>query len=284
LRSAGFGIASAYLASPTFGGGSWLAHATLASGIRIDSQIDHDLLLASGLTPLAEYFNRAGYHTLRAMPATQAPWPQGEFYSYGQSVLKGDFGYRGPAFGFSPMPDQFVLDWIGRQVIRGASAPLFVEAILTGSHAAFDRQAPYVEDWDRIGDGAVFSGIPPVLFPVAWTDLSQASAAYRAAIAHVVLVCKEFVQRFIDGPDLVMILGDHQPAVELIGEGQPWSVPVHVISRNPQVIAEFRRRGYSPGLEPRQPPPHPGLETLFWDIIEGFSSGSTPAYARVQTP
>ena len=121
-----------------------------------------------------------------------------------------------------------------------------MEAILTGSHAAFDIQAPYLADWDRIGDGAVFSDLPPVVFPVEWTELSQASAAYGAAVVHVVTVLKEFIRRFLDGPELVIIVGDHQPAVELIGEDQPWSVPVHVISRNPDVIAEFSRRGYTP--------------------------------------
>jgi hypothetical protein len=273
LRSAGFQIVSGYLTSPTFGGGSWLSHATLASGVRIAGEIEHDLLLASNLVPLAEYFNRAGYHTVRAMPGTLWPWPQGAFYRYRQSVHAPDFGYCGPSFGFSPMPDQFVLDWVGRRVIRGnGSEPLFVEVILTGSHAAFDIQAPYLDDWDRIGDGSVFRALPPVLFPVSWTDLSQASEAYSAAIVHEIMIVKEFIRRFMDGPQLVIIVGDHQPAVELVGEDQPWSVPVHVVSRNAAFIREFTRRSFTAGMVPDQPLPHAGMETLFWDMLEGFST------------
>ena len=272
LRSAGFDTCSAYLTSPTFGGGSWLAHATLASGVRIESQIGHDLLLESDLIPLAGYFNRAGYRTVRVMPGTLWPWPEGSFYRYRRSVISGDFGYRGPAFGFAPMPDQFVLDWIAQHVIRDGSGPLFVEIILTGSHAAFDVQAPYVDDWNRIGDGAVFRDLSPVVFPVDWSELSQSSAAYRAAIVHVISVLKEFARRFLDGTELVLIVGDHQPAVELVGADQPWSVPVHIISGNPGFIREFTARGYTPGLAPVQAPPHPGMETLFWDILEGFST------------
>lgn len=83
---------------------------------------------------------------------------------------------------------------------------------------------------------------------------------------------KNFMRRFIDGSGLVIVAGDHQPCVELIGEDQPWSVPVHVISSEPGFIQEFKRRGYTPGLVPAQPLPHPGLETLFWDLMEGFSS------------
>ncbi len=272
LRSIGFDMCSAYRTAPTFGGGSWLSHATLASGIRIDSQIAHDLLLASRLAPLAEYFNRAGYRTLRAMPATFWPWPEGAYYRYGQVVIAPDFGYRGPAFGFAPMPDQFVLDWVARRAIQAAPAPLFAEVILTGSHAAFDIQAPYLDDWDRIGDGSVFHTLPPKRFPFGWNELSKASPAYSHAVVHVMTALKDFMRRFIDGSGLVIVVGDHQPCVELIGEDQPWSVPVHVISAEPGFIQEFMRRGYTPGLVPTQPLPHPGLETLFWDLIEGLSS------------
>jgi hypothetical protein len=272
LRSAGFQTASGYLTSPTFGGGSWLSHATLASGVRIASEIEHELLLASDLVPLAEYFNRAGYRTVRAMPGTLWPWPQGAFYRYGQSVHAPDFGYRGPPFGFSPMPDQFVLDWMGRRVIRGSgSGPLFAEVILTGSHAAFDIQAPYLDDWEQIGDGSVFQALPPVHFPVSWTELAQASEAYSVAIVLEIRIVTEFIRRFLDGPQLVIIVGDHQPAVELTGENQPWSVPVHVVSRKADFIREFTRRGLTPGMVPDQPLPHPGMETLFWDVLEGFS-------------
>lgn len=275
LRLAGFEMASAYLTSPTFGGGSWLSHATLASGVRIDTDIGHDLLLASDLVPLAEHFNRAGYRTVRAMPGTLWPWPEGAFYRYRQSYHAPDFGYRGPAFGFSPMPDQFVLDWVARRVIcESGPGPLFVELILTGSHAAFDIRAPYLDDWDRIGDGSVFHALPPVLFPVNWTELAQASEAYSAAIVHEITLVQEFIRRFLEGTELVIIAGDHQPAVELIGADQPWSVPVHVVSRKADFIREFTRRGYIPGMVPDQPLPHPGMETLFWDLLEGFSMRS----------
>ena len=280
LRSLGFTACSAYLTAPTVGGGSWLSHATLASGIRIDSQIAHDLLLVSDLTPLADYFNRAGYRTVRVMPATFWPWPEGAYYRYGQVFIAPDFGYRGPAFGFAPMPDQFVLDWLGRRILNDTPQALFAEVILTGSHLPFDLQAPYLEDWDRIGDGSVFHALPSKRFPYGWTEIAEASPAYSHAIAHVMTLLKDFISRMRDASGLVIVVGDHQPSVELIGESQPWSVPVHAISANPAFIQEFMRRGYAPGLVPTQPPPHPGLETLFWDLIEGFSGGRSDGDRR----
>jgi hypothetical protein len=273
LRSIGFDMCSAYLTAPTFGGGSWLSHATLASGVHIDSQIAHDLLLVSALAPMSDYFNRAGYRTVRAMPGTQWPWPEGAFYRYEQTLIASDFDYRGPTFGFALMPDQFVLDWVARRIIQDTARPLFVEVILTGSHAAFDIQAPYLDDWDLIGDGSVFHTIPPLRFPFGWIRLPEASPAYSAAIAHVITLLKDFIRRHIDPNGLIIIVGDHQPCVELMDSEQPWSVPVHVISGNPDFIRNFTRRGYKPGLVPMRPLPHPGMETLFWDLIEGFSRG-----------
>ena len=46
LRAAGYAARSGFLTSPTFGGGSWLAHATLLSGLWIDNQQRHRDLLA----------------------------------------------------------------------------------------------------------------------------------------------------------------------------------------------------------------------------------------------
>ncbi|MCK7504142.1 MAG: hypothetical protein MZV70_08610 [Desulfobacterales bacterium] len=60
-----------------------------------------------------------------------------------------------------------------------------------------------------------------MIFPVGWTELSEASPAYSAAIAHEILLLKDFIRRFLDGTELVVIVGDHQPCVELIGMTSP---------------------------------------------------------------
>jgi hypothetical protein len=57
----------------------------------------------------------------------------------------------------------------------------------------------------------------------------------------------------------------------ITGADQPWSVPVHIISRNPDFLKPFIRRGYAPGLIPSQPLPHQGIESLLWILLEDFS-------------
>jgi hypothetical protein len=61
---------------------AWLAHASIAGGVHLNDQLHYNLLITSDTKPLAQYFNEAGYRTVRAMPDTQWPWPEGEYYKF----------------------------------------------------------------------------------------------------------------------------------------------------------------------------------------------------------
>ena len=65
LGAAGWQARSGYLTSPTAGGGSWLAHATLLSGLWIDSQQRYRNLVASDRLTLTGAFRGAGWRTHR---------------------------------------------------------------------------------------------------------------------------------------------------------------------------------------------------------------------------
>ena len=109
LRAAGFHARSAFLTSPTFGGASWLAHATLHSGVWVNRQWRYDQLVASDRFTLSQAFKRAGWRTVDYVPANDRDWPQGSFYGYDKVYDQRNLGYVGPRFGFAPMPDQYVL-------------------------------------------------------------------------------------------------------------------------------------------------------------------------------
>ncbi len=63
LTAAGYQTRSAFLTSPTFGAGSWLAHATLQSGLWVDSEQRYGQLLDSDRMSLTDAFGRAGWRT-----------------------------------------------------------------------------------------------------------------------------------------------------------------------------------------------------------------------------
>jgi hypothetical protein len=272
LEAHGFAVYSNFLTSPTYGGTSWLAHGALVSGVNLTNQMSYDLLVTSKLKTLAHYFNEAGYRTVSVMPGTTWPWPVGEFFSYQRKYHAWNFDYKGPRHGWSPMPDQYVLDYIYRQEIQQGTEPLFVEYVLITSHAPFNRQPPYLEDWSQIGDGAIFHEKETITFPIFWPDLSNAAAAYMTSIIYDFKVLKANLEQYVDDDALIIILGDHQPNVQITGENRPWSVPIHVISRNRDLLAPFAARGYTPGIIPRQPLPHPGMKAFLYNFLEDFST------------
>lgn len=271
LQEHGYVIGSNFLRSPTFGGASWLAHSSLASGVPITSQLRYELLLTSKVQDMAAYFNRAGYLTVSVMPGTLWPWPAGGFYKHRKKYFAFDFDYRGPKFGWAPMPDQYVIDRIYRAEIQKRRQPLFIEFILVSSHAPFNRQPLYIPDWSAIGDGSIYRTQKPLEFPVIWPDLENAAEAYATSVVYDFKVLTEFLAHMIDSDALIIILGDHQPNQKITGSNQPWSVPVHVISRNPDFIKPFIQKGYTPGLISSQPPPHAGIDSVLWDLLEEFS-------------
>ena len=271
LAQHGYLTCSNFLKSPAYGGSSWLAHGALASGVTISSQLQYDLLLTSPVQPVAQYFNQAGYRTVSVMPGTLWPWAAGKYYQYSKKYYAPDFDYRGPRFGWAPMTDQYVLDAVLRSEILYRTGPLFIEFVLISSHAPFNEMPRYVPDWSVIGDGSTYHRREPVRFPIIWPDLENASQAYVTSIKYDWQVLLGFMEHTAADDQIVIILGDHQPNLKITGENQPWSVPVHIISRNPDIVRPFIGKGYTPGLVPSQPLPHAGIESLLWDLLEEFS-------------
>jgi len=266
----GFQALSAYLVSPAYGGSSWLAHGTLESGVRVKNNLESTALLRSSLPPMATYFRKNGYRTVSVMPGSRFPFPQGAYFGYEQVYYANDFDYRGPPFGWAPMPDQFVLDWVRRREFTRRARPLFVRYVLISSHAAFNIQPPLVPDWELIGDGRIYNDLAPVYYPIYWPDLQNAGEAYLRSLDYEFAIIGDYLSRYIAMDTLIIVMGDHQPNLQLTDPDEPWSVPVHVISRNPRLLDPFRKRGYTPGLIPAQPLPHAGMETFLQGFLEDF--------------
>lgn len=270
LDQHGFTAVSNYLSSPTFGGASWLAHSSLEFGVRVADHLEEKALLRSSLPPLASYFANSGYRTVSAMPGTRFAFPEGAAYGYQQHYYAWHFQYQGPTFGWAPMSDQFVLDWVRRHEFVNRRQPLFVRYELISSHASFSIQPPFIADWETIGDGSVYNDLQLVYYPIRWPDLKNAADAYLRSLDYEFTVLGDYFARYVSRDSLIIVLGDHQPNRQLTGEDQPWSVPVHVISQNPSLLEPFARRGYTEGLIPDQPLPHAGMETFLEGFVQDF--------------
>ena len=136
LRAAGFSARSAFLTSPTFGGISWLAHATLQSGLWVDSQQRYDQLVASDRFTLSGAFKRAGWHTVADVTSNFKDWPEGSAFYHYDTVYDGrTVGYRGPNFSYANMPDQYILSAFQRtELAAPGHPPVMAEIDLVSSH------------------------------------------------------------------------------------------------------------------------------------------------------
>lgn len=258
LAAAGLTIRSAFLDSPVIGGQSWLAHATLLSGLEIDTQGRYRALIASPRTTLIGLAARAGWHTAAVMPAITRDWPEAEYFGYDTILARDDLGYRGLPFNWVTMPDQFTLASFERRLLDPAPRPnVFAEIALISSHAPWTPIPPHLP-WDALGDGSIFdpyatAGDPPA---VVWRDQDRVRDQYRQALAYTLATALDFTARRAQGgaAPLVLLVGDHQPSA-FVNEGHgDMSVPVHLIGP-PGLLARVSPWGWSDGLLPANDAP-----------------------------
>ncbi|MBQ1074478.1 sulfatase-like hydrolase/transferase [Micromonospora sp. C31] len=244
LRAAGFASRSGFLTSPTTGGGSWLAHATLLSGMWVDNDQRHRSLLASDRSTLGGAFRRAGWRTVGVMPAATRPWPEGAFFGYERFYDGRSLGYRGPKFGYAPMPDQYTLAAFERlERARADRAPVMAEIALVSSHSPWTK-IPRLVDWSRVGDGTVFHDA------ATGNPSSEPRAGYRRAVEYSLTTLVSYVEHHGDDDLVLVFLGDHQPAPVVTGARAGRDVPVTVVARDPAVLDRVAGWGWEEGLRP----------------------------------
>jgi hypothetical protein len=254
LEQHGIRSASSFAFPSIRGGASSLAHAEFLSGIRVENYRVFDLLLQSSLAPLPKLLASQGYRTFNVQPAMPRPWPEGAFYGC-TDVFQHDLGYRGVAFQWGLMPDQFALYQVLTKTLVGVREPVFVLYVSVSSHAPFAMIPPYLEDWSGAANPAAFGGEHATRFPIDWTnftDHDQAEDAYGAAIRYGLRVMFGYAER-LARPSLVLVLGDHQPPAigAMTRNDSSFDVPCHVLSNQPELLRPFvEQGGVTPGLVP----------------------------------
>jgi hypothetical protein len=256
LADHGLVAASGYLTSPTVGGQSWLAHGTIQSGLWIANQRAYDALVKSDRLTLTKAFAKAGYRTLAVKPAITMPWPEGERLGYDRIYASDDLRYAGLPYNWVTMPDQYTLSALQRFERAVRAEPLFAEVSLISSHAPWTPIAAVLDDWDSIGDGNVFSrwaqdGDPP---DVVWRDVERVRDQYTLAVDYVLAVLASYAGQFVDEHTLMIVVGDHQPAPLITGEGASRDVPIHVIAGDPVLLEPFLAWGLTAGMRPTGEP------------------------------
>ncbi len=283
LRAAGFSSRSAFLTSSTFGGISWLAHSTLQSGLWIDNQQRYDQLVTTDRLTLSGAFKRAGWRTVADVPSNERDWPEGSsFYGYDKVYDHRNVGYHGPKFSYAEMPDQYVLAAYRRlELARPHHTPVMAELDLVSSHTPW-TPLPHLVDWNKLGDGSIFDPMPAQgqSPDVVWRDPDQVRALYGQSVEYTLEALVSFVQTYHDDNLVLVVLGDHQPATIVSGQGASHDVPITIIAHDPAVMARISGWGWQDGLRP-------GPEAPVWPMSafrDRFLTAYGPAPSQAASP
>ena len=272
-------VVSAFVTSPTFGGGSWLAHSSLLSEADVRDQGNYELLLTQKRETLPALFAAGGWRSIAWMPGMRNPWPEGGYYGFAALYGEREIAYGGPDFGWWRIPDQFALAKLDAQELaEGNRAPRFVFFPTINTHVPFRPTPPYQRDWSRLLGAHPFDAEETRASLAAAPDWSNLAPAYADTLAYTFEYLAGYL-RERPTEDLVLVLvGDHQPAASVTGGGARWDVPVHVITSRQRIVDKLVNSGFVAGvdLEPAAAPltDMPGLTRM---LLRAFDSSAGPA-------
>ena len=248
IDSTGLHVRSGWMTSPIRGGRSWLAHATFASGLNINNQARHDRLVASERVSLYSHFQQAGWHTAGILPAIREAWPEGAWYGFEATYNFQALNYKGEAFGWVTMPDQYTLSAFEHNVRQASERPVMAEIALISSHVPW-TPLPHLIPWESVGDGSVFDGSHRFGEPMKWNDRMHVREMYAKSLDYSLATIGEYLARHGKGA-LFVIHGDHQPASIIAGWGKTADVPVHIIADNPALLNRLPENVFTRGMVP----------------------------------
>jgi sulfatase-like protein len=283
LRAAGFGVRSAYLTSSTAGGGSWLGHSTLLSGLWVNNQARYHSLMKSDRLTLNKAFDKAGWRTIGLMPGLTEAWPEGAFYGYDKVYGRSDVGYNGPLFTLATMPDQFTLEAFQRLERKPNHSPVMAEIALTSSHWPW-APIPEPVDWNALGDGTIFG---PMAYPGNSPQIVRRSAErvrvdYGRTIEYSLSMLVAYLEKYGDDNLVLVFLGDHQPTKAITGKGASREVPITIVAHDQAVLDRIAGWGWQSTLKPDRRAPVWRMDKFRDRFMTAF--GPRPSGARPPAP
>ncbi|MEM6993292.1 MAG: hypothetical protein AAF721_22460 [Myxococcota bacterium] len=271
LEEAGWHMVTGYSQAPVSGGRSWLAEATLLTGIWVPYEAMFQQMLGNiERTPnLVSYLDSQGYETILLAPKDR-PRPGVEMenrYRYDQQIVAPDLEYDGPGYGWGVIPDEYSLGFAHDNVWSKVDGPIFTNFHMVSSHAPWQVVPEVVDDWRSIADRALpdetdaHQFISPERelwerarhYRRAWTRnayMGDADSLNMGSFATSIHYDLEILARHLlrlEGDKLVIIMGDHQPPL-LSSADDSYDVPVHILARDDALLGDFRELGFVDGL------------------------------------
>jgi hypothetical protein len=287
-------MASGFSTAPVSGGRSWLAVSSILYGIDIRYEPTFSHIVHGAVKPpsLVQFLGGQGYRTVSLAPSVRPRPGITSENPYGYDTLIGfpELGYTSRKAGWGLVPDQYSLGFTEEHVLRDSRHPLFFHFHMVSSHAMWTDLPSYVDDWHTLNDER---RVPDDAAQASWFELPKACSGvdasdsylghltdamrdgYVQSLAYDFRVLTDFLTR-LRGDALVIMMGDHQPPV-VSPENADFDAPVHVLARDPRLLAAFGEAGFTEGLllhgnEPASTR-HAGLFSL---IVRALTRASGP--------
>jgi hypothetical protein len=293
LRADGWQMASARLDAPVRGGRSWLAIASLLTGVRVDRQLVFNRFQddPDGVPHLVRFLDRQGYRTVALQPFTFARpgLPVRNLYDFDVTLYRDDLGYEGPSYGLADAPDQYSLEFAHHTQLAPSPEPFFLFFESVSSHALWNYGLPpYLSDWRAFN---AVSGSPARqkaelrrrgTAPTAFLPDSitapriydqSAPVRYLRHVTYDLRVVRDYLLDRAPAGSLVLLLGDHQPPVL---DTTTDAVPLHVLSTDAGLVDRVRRQGFTDGLTLDDRTPTLRQEGLYSFLVRLLADGDAP--------
>ena len=136
-----------------------------------------------------------------------------------------------------------------------------------------------------VGDGSVYDGMPATLPSEGqiWPSPTKVQAAYGKSIQYSMQALVSFVVHHASRNTVLVVLGDHQPATIVSGNGADHDVPVSVIAKDPGVLSRIGGWGWQDGLHPSPEAPVWRMDTFRDRFLTTFGPQPQPP-TRAATP
>ncbi len=253
LSDHGFASRTMVYHSPVFGGSSWLANATILCRLSVPTEKMYFSLFQTDTRCMPRQFNDAGYESIFAgSNTTKIEEEYATLFPFDTFYTQHTFDYQGPRMSWSYMPDQYVIDTIERQVLgKPSEQPRFVYYKLSSSHHPWATIPSYIEDWNEVGNGAIYNKLPSTRYPDnAFLGGKHYNEGYYDSIEYSMRTVIGYLNQLPENREvLAVILGDHQPRRPVADmNDDSWTIPLHVISKDSALLQKFSHLGFTAGL------------------------------------
>ncbi len=286
LEGDGWAAATGLSASPTWGGGSWMAYTSAEFGLRIASQPQflavRDRYSIEPYPSLGRYLQSQGYLYARLSPIQRSMGQTEEaanaaLYGADRWIEFSDLDYQGPLYGWGPAPpDQFSLHKARALLDAGPKQPRFLVYLTQNSHYPWAPLPSLVKDW-RTLDNANWPSPSPIGEPISHRDNIK---HYREAIRYQWEALSEFILATpADENAIFILIGDHQPP-RVSRRADGFETPIHIIARDADFVDRFLAYGFDSGLLVGNLHPdmrHEGLYSmLVRELVGAYGVSQTP--------